>query len=128
MPPLSSLALRYLAWLIGLRVLYALGVAFLGLPQMMATDVILAAAPMIDIASQVARRATREISISDWAMIWGICLAIFAVLMVIGPLAIAMSGGADIAAPTVMRTNLAVVFATGIMMALFLLIGARIKR
>ena len=48
MPSLPYLALRYLAWLVGLRVLLGLLVQFAGLPNSLATGVILAAAPMVE--------------------------------------------------------------------------------
>ena len=45
MPPLSSLALRYVAWFVGLSILYGLLVNFAALPSSLATGVILASAP-----------------------------------------------------------------------------------
>ena len=128
MPAYTSLALRYLAWLIGLRVVYALGVALLGLPHLISTDVILSAVPLLVIGTFVARTATRPIGLADWAIVWALCLAVFVLLMVMGPIAMALFSGADLSGTEFIRRNITVVFSTAVMMAVFLLIGARIRR
>jgi hypothetical protein len=63
MPPLSSLALRYVAWFVGLSVLYGLFVNFTAVPSSLATGVILASAPAADVGLQATRRATRDLGI-----------------------------------------------------------------
>jgi hypothetical protein len=128
MPPLSSLALRYVAWFVGLSVLYGLLVGFASLPASLATGVILAAAPAADVGLQATRRATRDLGTVDWVKMWGLCMGIYLLLSVAGPLVLAatvagLEGG--IAGGHVMQTTLMVAGATGVMMAIFLWIGHR---
>lgn len=128
MPPLSLLALRYVAWFVGLTVLYGLLVNFAGLPPSLATSVILASAPAADVGMQAARRATRALAMQDWAKIWGVCMVVFLLLTVIGPMLLSN------VLPTVregvggsrLPPNAPIlVAATAPMMALFLWIGRR---
>lgn len=125
MPNMPMLALRYLAWLVALRVLFGVLVQVAGLPNSMATAVIVAAAPMADIGYQSARRATRALSFADWSLIWGMCLGIFAGLQIIVPAIILAPMRAVLADPAGLQQTLLVLVATGGMMALFLWIGAR---
>lgn len=128
MPPLSSLALRYVAWFVGLSIIYGLLVNFAALPSSLATGVILASAPAADVGLQATRRATRTLSTADWARIWGLCMGIYLLLSVAGPLILAATvtglregfAGTDLAQTTAMLAG-----ATGVMMAIFLWIGHR---
>ena len=128
MPLMPMLALRYLAWLLALRVLFGVLVQVMGLPNSMATAVILAAAPMADIGYQAARRTTRAFSLGDWSLIWGMCLGIFAGIKIILPAIILAPMRAVLADPAGLQQTLLVLVATGGMMALFLWIGARASR
>jgi hypothetical protein len=125
MPPLASLALRYTAWLVGLRVLYGLAVQFLGLPNIPATGVILASVPMVDIGKQAAQRATRPLRFADWVRVWGLCLSIFAAVQVILPAIIFAQMRAALATPVVLMDIVWIFLATAAMMVLFLWIGRR---
>jgi len=128
MPPLTHLALRYLAWLIGLRILYGLLVHNLGLPNSPATAVILAAAPLTDIGIQAVKRASQALVLQDWALIWGLCLSIFAVLQVIVPAIVVVQMRGVLADPAGLQRTAVILVATGAMMALFLWIGKRSAR
>ena len=128
MPPLSSLALRYVAWFVGLSILYGLLVNFAALPSSLATGVILASAPAADVGLQAARRATRALSLADWGKIWGLCMGIYLLLSVVGPLILAatVTGLREgIGATGIVETTLMLAGATGLMMAIFLWIGSR---
>lgn len=125
MPHLPMLALRYMLWLVALRVVYGLLVQVAGLPNSMATAVILAAAPMADIGYRAARRATRALQLADWALVWGLCLGIFACLQIILPAMIIAPMRALLADPAGLQQTALVLVATGGMMALFLWIGVR---
>ncbi len=125
MPPLSLLALRYLAWFIGLRVLFGLLVQFAGLPNSAATGVILAAAPLTDVGMQAVRRATRALHFKDWAAIWGLCLSIFIAVQVILPVIFLAPMRALLADPEGLQQVALILAPTAAMMALFLWIGQR---
>jgi hypothetical protein len=128
MPSLSILALRYLAWLIGLRILFGLLVQVAGLPNSAATGVILAAAPLADIGMQAVKRASRHLDFSDWALIWGLCLSIFVAVQVILPAIFLAPMRAVLADPEGLRQVAVVVVPTALMMVLFLWIGRRSVR
>ncbi len=128
MPSLPILALRYTAWLIGLRVIFGLLVQFAGFPNSAATGVILAAAPLTDVGMQAVRRATTVLRFTDWALIWGLCLSIFVVLQIILPGILLAQMRAILAEPEGLLQSARVVGATGAMMALFLWIGVRSVR
>lgn len=128
MPPIPYLALRYLAWLVGLRVLFGLLVQVAGLPNSMATGVILASAPLADIGMQAVKRATRALVLRDWALIWALCLALFIAVQVILPAIVLAPMRAALADPEVLRQTILVLLATAGMMALFLWIGRRSAR
>jgi hypothetical protein len=122
------LALRYLAWLVGLRVLFAVLVQVAGLPNATATAVILAAVPMTDIGMQAVKRATAVLRLADWALIWGLCLSIFLMVQVIAPAIIFAPMRALLADPEGLRQVARIVIPTAGMMILFLWIGARSSR
>ena len=126
MPNLGKLALRYLLWLIGLRILYTLAVQGLGLPNLPAVGVILAAAPALDVARQARLSAAAPLPLATWATIWGLCLSIFAVIQVIVPAIILAPMRAALATPEYLQVTLVVLAATGAMLAVFLWIGSRI--
>jgi hypothetical protein len=125
MPPLLVLALRYLAWFVGLSFLYGLLVNFTGLPRSLATSVILAAAPAADVGMQAVKRATRDLVLGDWATIWGMCMALYLLLGVVGPALLFPPLREALADPGTIRTTTLVVAGTAAMMALFLWIGKR---
>lgn len=125
MPPLSSLALRYAAWFVGLSFLYGVAVNFAGVPGTLATGVILAAVPAADVGLQAARRASRVLRPADWAAIWGLCMAIYLLLSVVGPALLSRPVRRLLSEPETLTTTGAVVAGTAVMMALFLWIGSR---
>ena len=128
MPSLPLLALRYIAWLIGLRILFGLLVQTVGLPNSLATGVILAAAPLTDIGMQAVKRASRALVVADWAVIWGLCLSIFVAVQVILPAIFLAPMRAVLADPAGLQRTLVIVAATGGMMVVFLWIGQRSVR
>jgi hypothetical protein len=128
MPKMSVLALRYLAWLLALRVVFAALVAFAGLPNSMGTAVILAAAPLADVGMQAVRRATRPLRRADWVWIWGMCLGIFAAIQIILPAIFVAPMRAVLADPAGLGQTAMILLAAGGMMAVFLWIGARSVR
>ena len=128
MPPLSSLALRYVVWFVGLSLLYGLLVGLAGLPVSLATGVILAAAPAADVGLQATRRATRDLAMADWVKIWSLCMGIYLLLSVAGPvlLAATVTGVRDgLGASGIAETTLMLTGATAVMMAIFMWIGHR---
>ncbi len=125
MPPLSVLALRYMAWFVGLTILYGLLVNFAGLPGSLATGVILAAVPGADVGRVAARRATRALGFGDWAAIWGLCMAIYLLLSVLGPALLFPPAREALAEPEALGATATVVVGTAVMLALFLWIGRR---
>lgn len=128
MPNMPMLALRYLAWLIALRVLLGALVQLAGLPNSMATGVILAAVPLADIGMQAVRRATRVLAFADWALIWGMCLGIFVAVQVILPAIFLAPMRAIMADPAGLQQTALILASTGAMMAVFLFIGQRSVR
>lgn len=128
MPPLSSLALRYVLWFVVLSVLYGLLVGFAGVPASLATGVIIASAPAADVGLQATRRATRALAMADWAKIWGLCMGIYLLLSVAGPLLFAatVTGMREGIADTgLAQTTLMLTGATAVMIVIFLWIGHR---
>jgi hypothetical protein len=128
MPPLTSLALRYVLWFVGLSILYALLVSFAGLPTSLATGVILASAPAADVGLQATRRATRVLATADWVKIWALCMGIYVLLSVAGPLVLAatVTGVREgIARSGIVQQTAMLAGATGVMMMIFLWIGHR---
>jgi hypothetical protein len=128
MPPLSLLALRYVAWFIGLTVIYGILVNFAGLPPSLATGVILASAPAADVGMQATRRATRALVLQDWVKIWGVCMAVYLLLTVIGPMVLSSvlpTVREGIGGSGIPQNAALLVATTAPMMALFLWIGQR---
>lgn len=126
MPNLGYLALRYLLWLIGLRILYTLAVQGLGLPNLPSVGVILAAVPALDVARQAQQTATMPLALSAWAKIWGLCLAIFAAVQVILPAILLAPMRAALATPEYLQVAVSLLLATAVMLAVFLWIGSRL--
>lgn len=127
MPNLGYLALRYLLWLIGLRILYIAAVNFLGVPNVLATTVILAAAPAVDIAMQARRRATTPMDLKAWGMVWGVMICVYLIINVIVPamLVPAFRGMlADVAGVQLIALTSVAVAA---MLVLFMWIGSRMS-
>lgn len=128
MPPLATVALRYVAWLFGLRIVYGILVQVAGLPNVTATAVILASAPMVDIALYAGRVATRPLVFKDWTVIWGLCLSLFAFIQFILPAIVLAFMRNVLADPAGLQVVVTIMLTTGAMMALFLWIGRRIGR
>lgn len=128
MPKLGQLALRYLIWFIGLRVAYTLAIQVLGMPNLPAAGVILAAVPALDVARVAVRDATAPLTLSAWTNIWGVCVAIFAAVQIIVPAIIFAQMRAALAQPEFLQTTAIVLAATAAMIALFLWMGSRLKR
>ncbi len=128
MPSLASLALRYLLWLIGLRVLYIAAVNFLGIPNALATTVILTSVPAMDIGIQTLRRAKGPLDFRAWATIWGVMVSIHLILNVVVPAMLVPGFRAVMADAVGLRALGMVSAATLAMLALFLWIGARMGR
>jgi hypothetical protein len=128
MPKMPMLALRYLVWLVGLRVVFGALVQVAGLPDSMATGVILAAVPLADIGMQAVRRATRVLAFADWALIWGMCLGIFMAVQVILPAIFLAPMRAIMADPAGLQQTALILVSPGAMMAVFLWIGQRSAR
>ncbi len=126
MPPLTPLALRYLVWLIGLRILYIAAVSFLGLPNTLATTVILASVPAMDIGLQAVRKATRALAARDWATIWALLISIYLIINVIVPAMLVPAFRQIMNDPVGLRSLVLVNLSAGLMLALFLWIGSRI--
>ncbi len=128
MPHLSTLALRYVVWFVVLSIIYGLLVSLAGFPASLATGVILAAAPAADVGLQATRRATRDLSRADWVKIWGLCMGIYLLLSVAGPLLLAatVTGVREgIAGSGIVQTTAMLAGATAVMMAIFMWIGHR---
>ena len=123
MPPLLPLALRYLLWLIGVRFLLGALENFAGLPPTPAMGVILAAAPMAEIAVQAGRRATRALAMADWARIWAVCLGGFVLLQIVLPALLLAPVRALLMTPEGLQQTAIILASTGAMGALFLWIG-----
>ncbi|MEM7723795.1 MAG: hypothetical protein AAF376_15700 [Pseudomonadota bacterium] len=128
MPSLSQLALRYLLWFVGLRLLYMIAVQLTGMPNSPATFVILAAVPAVDIGMRASMSASRVLGIRDWAVVWAVMVAINAVFQVALPAITLPEFRAGLSNPDLLTQVLTILTTTGIMLALFLWIGARIKR
>lgn len=125
MPNLTPLAVRYLLWLIGLRILYIAAVNFLGIPNTLATTVILAAAPAVDIGMQAVRRATVSLDLRGWAKVWGVMISIYLIVNAIIP-AMLVPAFRNVFADAAGVQLIAVTSgATALMLMLFLWIGAR---
>lgn len=127
MPNLGSLALRYVVWLIGLRVVYSVLVQVTGLPNMPSIGVILAALPAVDVARVAARDATRDLVFSDWAKVWGLCTALFLALQIIVPAILFAQMRGALAVPEHLQTTAILGVSTAVMLALFTWIGARMS-
>lgn len=126
MPNLGKLALRYLLWLIGLRILYSFAVQGLGLPNLPAVGVILASVPALDVARHARLTATAPLALPAWAKIWGLCLALFAAVQIIVPAIILAPMRAALATPEFLQATVTLLLATAAMLAVFLWIGSRI--
>lgn len=125
MPDLVPLALRYVIWFVGLRIVYALVARFTGLPDFDGTTAILAALPATDIGLQAARRAERPLILADWAKIFGTIFAVFAALFLVVPALLVAPFRAALADPAALMPLLGLMFATLVLMGMFLLIGSR---
>ena len=125
MPPLSEIVLRYVIGVIVLRLAYTLIANLTGLPNLEATQIILATLPATDAGMQITKRATRPLMIADWAKVWAVLLAVYVALMIMPTVFFAASGRMEVA-PDAASSLAMVVLASGVMMAIFLMIGARI--
>ena len=128
MPSLASIALRYLIWLIAVRVLHIAAVNFLGFPDAPATTVILVAVPAAEIGLHVARRVPVWPEFRDWLRIWGVLVSVHLLMNVIVPAILVAQVRDLLATPEGLRTPVIVAAATAAMLALFLWVGARAAR
>ncbi|MBY4891636.1 hypothetical protein KUL25_02530 [Rhodobacteraceae bacterium N5(2021)] len=126
MPNLGKLALRYLLWLIGLRILYSFAVQGVGLPNLPAVGVILATVPALDVARAARQMSAGPLALPEWAKLWGLCLALFAAVQIILPAIILAPMRAALATPEYLQVTASLLLATAAMLAVFLWIGARI--
>ena len=125
MPSLSSLALRYLVWLVGLRFLFAALVSFAGLPNSLAAGVILASLPAADVGMRAARRATRYLRIADWAAVWAVMIVPYLILNVAVPVILIPEVRAMLSDAQGLGNTLMLSGSTALMLVLFLWIGKR---
>jgi len=128
MPNLAMLALRYLLWIVALRLLYIGLSNATGLPNTLATTVILAAAPAADIGMQAVRRAMRALTLADWAQIWGLLVAVYLAINVILPAMLVPEYRMALSQVGPLQVTATVSAATAAMLALFLWLGSRIGR
>lgn len=128
MSPLASIALRYLAWLIGLRILYAVVTSFTAVPNTLGTVVILAAAPAVEIAMYAMRKASAPIAVRDWVRIWAVMLAVYVLLDVAVPAILLPQARSVLLDGSGLGNLLIVTASTGAMLALFLWVGTRTAR
>ncbi|MEJ6388290.1 hypothetical protein [Gymnodinialimonas ulvae] len=125
MPPLALIALRYLAWLIGLRILYVGLLALTGVPNTPATIVILAAVPAVEIGIYTRRRAAEAIDLGGWVRIWAVMVAVYAVVNVGLPALLMPQFQAAVVAGQGLGNLLIITASAVVMLALFLWIGSR---
>lgn len=128
MPPLGPLALRYLLWLIGLRILYIAAVNYLGIPNSLATTVILASVPAIDIGMQAVKRATQRLDLKAWGMVWGVMISVYLIINVIVPVMAVPAFRLALADAQGVRVIAITSAATALMLMLFLYLGARSRK
>ncbi len=121
MPNLPQLCLRYLAWVVGLRVLHIVGVQMLGLPNTLGTVVILASVPAVDIGMQALRRAGTMPPFQAWVIL---ALSLFGSFMAVQIGMAALSSLENVRAMLSIPA-MVVWLATLAMIALFLWIGVR---
>lgn len=122
---LGYLALRYLAWLIGLRILYIMAVNYLGLPNALATTVILAAVPAMDIAVQASRRASVPMELAGWAKVWGVMVCVYLCINVLVPALLLPAFRGVLEDPSGAQLIALTSVAVAAMLALFLWIGSQ---
>ncbi|MEJ6395185.1 hypothetical protein V8J82_18120 [Gymnodinialimonas sp. 2305UL16-5] len=125
MPPLFPLAVRYVLWLIGLRIVYVAAIGGLGVPNLPSITVILMALPALDVAVQARRRATRDLVPRDWALLWCMMFTLFLSLMVALPVGLMVAGSAADTQLSVEGLSM-LSLGTALMLAVFTWIGARI--
>lgn len=128
MPNLGYLALRYLAWLIGLRILFIAAVNYLGVPNALATTVILASVPAMDIALQALKRATAPLDLKAWGMVWGVMICVYLIINVIVPAMLVPAFRGVLANAAGLQLIAVTSTAVAAMLALFLWIGTRIGK
>jgi len=126
MPPLLPIALRYLAWLIGLRVLYVIITMLTSFPSTLATVVILAAAPAIEIGIFALRKAQTTIDFAGWVKIWAVMFAVYTVINVVLPTLLISQMRLAIMDGSGLNSVAIVTASTAALLALFLWIGRRI--
>lgn len=128
MPSLALIALRYLAWLIGLRILYLLLLNVTGFPNTPATVVILAAAPAVEIGMYAMRRAVEPIVLAGWVRIWAVMFAVYVAVQIALPALVVPQFQAALIAGEALGNVLIVTASVGAMLVLFLWIGTRSGR
>ncbi|AHM05425.1 hypothetical protein roselon_03158 [Roseibacterium elongatum DSM 19469] len=125
MPSLSALAARYLVWIVALRFVYAALISFAGIPNSLATGVILASVPAADVGMRAARSATRGLGLRDWGVIWAMMLGLYLLLNVVLPALLMPAIRAMLGDPAGLSNQAMLVGSTALMLALFLWIGRR---
>ncbi len=128
MPSLPMIAVRYLAWMVGLRILYVGLTMMTSFPNTLATVVILAAAPAIEIAMYAKRTARAPIEFGGWAKIWAVMFGVYVVVNVGLPAALVATTRAAVLDGSGLGSLAIVTASTGAMLALFLWVGTRAGR
>ena len=128
MPSLPMIAVRYLAWMVGLRILYVGLTMMTSFPNTLATVVILAAAPAIEIAMYAKRTARAPIVFGGWTKIWAVMFGVYVVVNVGLPAALVATTRAAVLDGSGLGSLAIVTASTGAMLALFLWVGTRAGR
>ncbi|ABD54751.1 hypothetical protein [Jannaschia sp. CCS1] len=126
MTNLGYLALRYLLWMIGLRILYIAAVNFLFIPNSLGSAVILASVPAMDIGRQAVLRATAPLEFADWAKVWAVMISVYLIVNVILIAMLVPAFRAAFADPVGLQLIILTSGGVALLLALFLWIGARI--
>jgi len=123
MPSLLQIALRYLMWMLGLFLVHLVAVNVMSLPPSQAVSVMLAAVPALVVANYMVETASRALILADWAVAWGIMLAVYLVVSVFVPVVMSEQLRVGLADPRALQDLALVVLAVAVMLALFLFIG-----
>lgn len=126
MTNLGHIALRYLLWMIGLRLLYIAAVNFIGIPNSLATTVILASVPAMAIARYVLARADGPLALAEWGKVWGVMISVYLIINVIVPAMLVPPFRAAFADANGVQLIAITSAAVAALLALFLWIGSRI--
>ena len=125
MPSIPMLASIYVGGMIVLRLLYIAVVNAFGVPNTLASGVILAAAPAAIVSAIAIVKAKETMTVKTWATIWGVLVSIYLIINVIFPAMMVPEFRAVLNDVVGLRTLVMVSAATAAMIALFLWIGTR---